>query len=184
VNRSADVRRRAIAEVAMELLVIRHGVAESREAFAATGKDDAERPLTEEGRRDMKRAAKGLRRVVRSIDVLGSSPLVRAMQTANIVAEQYGEIAVSTVSSLVPDSQLDAFVSWLRHQRPAKVVAVVGHEPHLSMLVTWLLTGLAESRVRLRKGGACLLEFSGHPDAGGGVLSWALTPSILRLLAD
>jgi phosphohistidine phosphatase len=168
----------------MQLLVIRHAIAESREAFAATGEDDAKRPLTTEGRRRMERVAEGLRRVVRSIDVLGSSPFVRAMQTARIVAEAYGGMAVSPVSSLVPDSPPDAFLSWLRRQRQAEVVAVVGHEPHLGTLVTWLVTGLAESRVALRKGGACLLEFSARPEPGGATLTWLLTPALLRRLGD
>jgi hypothetical protein len=47
-------------------------------------------------------------------------------------------------------------------------------------LVTWCMTGQVESRVALRKGGACLLEFSARPAAGGATLQWALTPSQLR----
>jgi phosphohistidine phosphatase len=63
------------------------------------------------------------------------------------------------------------------------VVAVVGHEPHLGTLVTWLLTGVAEPRVPLRKGGACLVDFTRRPGRGGGTLRWSLTPSMLRRMA-
>ena len=165
----------------MQLLVIRHAIAQAREEF--TGDDDALRPLTKEGRRQMKRAAKGLRRIVGDLDVLGSSPLLRAMQTADVVAEQFVGVDITTVEALDPDSTLPSFVSWLRTQRGAERVAVVGHEPHLGTLITWLLTGIDEPRVPLKKGGACLLDFPSLPRKGGATLQWALTPALLRDLS-
>jgi phosphohistidine phosphatase len=162
----------------MQLLVIRHAIAQSREEFA--GDDDTLRPLTDEGRRRMQRVAKGLRHLVRQLDVLGSSPLRRAIQTADIVAEEFAGVDIAAVRALEPESALPAFVTWLRTQRDAELVAVVGHEPHLGTLVTWLLTGLDEPRVPLKKGGACLLEFSSLPRKGGATLQWALTPALLR----
>jgi phosphohistidine phosphatase len=165
----------------MELLVIRHAIAQAREEFA--GDDDALRPLTKEGRRQMQRVARGLRRIVRDLDVLGSSPLLRAMQTADIVAEQFAGVDITTVEALEPESALPSFVSWLRKQRDAERVAVVGHEPHLGTLVTWLLTGVDEARVPLKKGGACLLAFASLPRKGGATLHWALTPALLRDVA-
>jgi phosphohistidine phosphatase len=165
----------------MQLLVIRHAIAQTRDEFA--GDDDALRPLTTEGRRQMQRAAKGLRRIVGDLDVLGSSPLLRAMQTADIVAEQFAGVDITTVEALEPQSALPAFVRWLRTQRGAGRVAVVGHEPHLGTLVTWLLTGIDEARVPLKKGGACLLDFASLPRKGGAALHWALTPAMLRDLS-
>jgi phosphohistidine phosphatase len=165
----------------MQLLVIRHAIAQTREEFS--GDDDALRPLTKEGRRQMKRGAKGLRRIVGTIDLLGSSPLLRAMQTADIVAEEFAGVGIMTVDALAPESAPAAFVSWLRKQRDAETVAVVGHEPHLGMLVTWLLTGMEAPRVPLKKGGACLLDFSSPPRKGGATLQWALTPALLRDVA-
>ena len=88
-----------------------------------------------------------------------------------------------TTASLDPDSELEAFAEWLRARR-ADVVAVVGHEPHLGTLVTWLLTGLDDSRVPMRKGAACLLEFRSRPAPGKARLHWALTASQLGRLAD
>jgi phosphohistidine phosphatase len=164
----------------MQLLVIRHAIAKDREVFAATGEDDALRPLTEVGAERMKDAAAGLRRVVRTLDILAASPLLRAQQTAEIVAEAYGNLPVHTGGVLSPESEPPAFLRWLRQQRTANVVAVVGHEPHLGTLVTWLMTGQSTSRIALRKGGACLLDFSARPAAGGATLQWALTPSQLR----
>ncbi len=168
----------------MNLVLIRHGVAEDPDAFAKTGEDDALRPLTKDGRRKMERAAAGLRRIVKSIDVLASSPYVRAMQTAQIVADSYDSLEIVTADALVPDEPFETFLDWLRHHRGATTVAAVGHEPHLSRLATWLLAGKAESHVAFGKGGACLLELSNHPRAGGATMHWLLTPDLLRHLGE
>jgi phosphohistidine phosphatase len=167
----------------MQLLVIRHAAAGNRKAFARTGRPDTERPLTRQGRSAMTRAAKGLRRRVKSIDVLAASPLVRAAQTAAIVAREYGDISVETVPALAPESAPAALAAWLRKQRGAKVVAVVGHDPHLGMLVTWLMTGLADSHVEIEKGGACMLEIDGPPAARSAMQQWLLTPDVLAKLS-
>jgi phosphohistidine phosphatase len=168
----------------MQVVLIRHGIAEDREAFATEGEDDALRPLTKQGRWKMERVARGLRQAVRSIDVLATSPLVRATQTAEIIATVYRDIEVVTVPAFAPDAPLNAGLDWLRRQRSVEVVAVVGHEPHMGTLATWLLTDLAESRIPLRKGGACAIEFSGLPRAGVGNLAWTLTPALLRRLGE
>jgi len=167
----------------MQLLIIRHAIAEDKVEFARTGRDDTERPLTREGKKQMRHVVNGMRRVVRSIDVLASSPLVRAEQTAAIVAEEYDEISIDTVPELSPESDPAAFARWLRTQREAKVVAVVGHEPHLGMLTTWLITGSRESHVTLEKGGACLLEIDERPGARSATLRWSLTPEVMKRLS-
>lgn len=167
----------------MQLLIIRHAIAEDKVEFARTGRDDTERPLTREGKRQMRHVVKGMRRVVRSIDVLASSPLVRAEQTAAIVAEEYDEISIDTVPELSPESDPAAFARWLRTQSEAKVVAVVGHEPHLGMLTTWLMTGSRESHVTLEKGGACMLEIDEQPGTRSATLQWSLTPEVMKKLS-
>ena len=167
----------------MQLVVIRHAIAQEREEFAPTGRDDSLRPLTDKGSAKMKKAAAGLRELVPEINVLAASPFTRAQQTARIVAAEYEDIRVITTSTLEPDSELEAFAEWLRARR-GDTIAVVGHEPHLGVLVTWLMTGLEESRVPLRKGAACLLEFPERAGPGAALLQWALTASQLGRLAD
>ena len=125
----------------MQLLVVRHAIAEQREEFARTGKDDSQRPLTHDGRRKMRRGAVGLRAVVPAIDVLATSPLLRAVQTAEILAAVYNGRNMVTVKELSPDSEFPPFLRWLRTQDAGGTVAIVGHEPHLSGLTSWLLTG-------------------------------------------
>lgn len=167
----------------MHLLIVRHAIAEDKEAFARTGRPDTERPLINEGRVEMRQVAKGLRRQVDSIGVLTSSPLVRAAQTAAIIAEEYHAMPVSTVPALAPGSAPEAFATWLHTQLHVEVVAVVGHDPHLGMLITWLVSGLRESHVTLEKGGACMLEIDGEPDARSATLIWSLPPDVLARLA-
>jgi phosphohistidine phosphatase len=164
----------------MDLLIIRHAVAGDRDSFAKTGKRDELRPITEEGTRKMLRAAQGLRRVVEQIDYLATSPLVRARQTAQIVADEFGIQVSEKTDVLSPEAKLSQFAQWLDEHRSRDVVAIVGHEPHLSTLVTWLVSGVDESRVELGKGGACLLTLDGRPRKGGARLRWLLTPRQLR----
>jgi phosphohistidine phosphatase len=164
----------------MQLLVIRHGTAENPATVAATGEDDAARPLSKEGKRMMKRVAAGLAELVDSLDVIGASPLVRAQQTAQIVAKAYNDLPIATVNALLPETEPSALVPWLQQYPTDNVVAIVGHEPHLGILVTWLMSGLKTSRVALKKGSACLLEFSDTVAGGSATLHWLLTPSELR----
>jgi phosphohistidine phosphatase len=165
----------------MKLLVIRHAPAEDRAEFARTGLPDEHRPLTAEGRERMRRAARGLREAVPAIGVLAASHLVRAAQTAEIVAGRYG-VPVVTRRELAPEADPDALVPWLRDHGADETVAVVGHEPHLGFLVGWLTSGRHDSFVELKKGAACLLEFDEPPTAGGATLLWALAPAHLRAL--
>jgi phosphohistidine phosphatase len=166
----------------MELLVIRHAIAEDRDEFAESGKSDDERPLTDAGRRKMKKTARGLREVVGSIDHLATSPLVRAVQTAEIISDELDVAPAEVVPDLAPDARPEDFVRWLATHSDKGVVAIVGHEPHLSSLVSWLITGSGGSRLDMRKGGACLVSFDGEPGAGTGTLSWLMPPRVLRQL--
>jgi phosphohistidine phosphatase len=168
----------------MDLLIVRHGVAEDKEAFAKTGKSDDERPLTDKGRKKMKRASRGLCTLVPQIGLLVASPLTRARETAAYIAGVY-DIDVSEVAEVLrPDSSFDAFVEWLRPRATKSPVCIVGHEPHLSGLATWLMSGAKESRMELTKGGACLLTLDGAPKKGGATLSWLLTSKQLETLGE
>jgi phosphohistidine phosphatase len=168
----------------MDLLVVRHAVAEDRETFAETGRDDAERPTTEAGRRKFKRGARGLRRLVPAIDRLATSPLVRAVETAEILQKLYLVPDAARVPELTPNSDPAALLRWLRRQPRGGVVAVVGHEPHLSGVVEHLLVGRRSGFIGLKKGGACLLALGDAPKAGGAHLQWLVTAAQLRRLAQ
>ena len=168
----------------MRLLLIRHAIAEEREDFARTGKDDRLRPLTDEGRKKMKQAARGLRTLVPEIDLLATSPLTRAAQTGAILDSVYGGLDEVEIDELAPETTPEAFLRWLRQQQKNDLVAAVGHEPSLSQILGWLLTGTDRRLFAFRKGGACLLDLPDDPAGGTATLLWALTPAQLRALSD
>jgi len=167
----------------MNLLIVRHGIAEDKREFAKTGKSDDLRPLTAEGRTKMTHSADGLREIVPEISLLATSPFVRARESAEILAHAYGIEIKSTPDVLTPDGSFDEFVEWAGDRAEQDVLTIVGHEPHLSTLATWLISGGSDSRIELKKGGACLLTFDGAPTAGTGTLDWLLHPSHLRAIA-
>ena len=167
----------------MKLLVIRHGAAMDREEFAETGESDDRRPLTHDGEKEMKRVAAGLKREVEDLDALATSPFIRARQTAQIVGREYGIEEPDITDLLKPDGSFAEFEKWAALYEGDKVVGIVGHEPHLSTLVAWLLSGDRDSSVRLKKGGACLLGFEGRLEREAGTLNWLLTPRQLARFA-
>jgi phosphohistidine phosphatase len=164
----------------MQLLVVRHGIAEERDAWAP--RDDSLRPLTPDGKKKMKEAAKGLRALVPRINLVATSPLTRAAQTAQVLAKEYEKTEPVTVEALAPGQRPPAVADWLRKQTTKETVAVVGHEPGLGALISWLSAGIERSFIELGKGGACLLELGERIDAGEAILVWALRPSQLRAL--
>lgn len=164
----------------MRLLVVRHAIAEDREEFAASGQDDRLRPLTPRGVRRMKRAARGLRRLIPSIDVLAASPLVRAAQTAEIVQGAYGIDEVITVAALAPEALVTDLAAWLSAST-SSVVAIVGHEPQLGHVIGYLIGAGDRSAIELKKGAVSLLELDGREaTAGSARLIWSLPPRVLR----
>ena len=163
----------------MKLLVIRHGIAMDRDEFAESGESDDLRPLTKEGRKEMKDIAKWLRKKVKQIDILAASPLTRARETAAIVGNEFDIEKPEITTSLSPDRALEEFEQWCALYAEKDVVAIVGHEPHLSSLATWLISGNRESRIELKKGGACMIDFESGAQRESGTLSWLLTPRLM-----
>ena len=168
----------------MQLIVIRHAIAMEREEWAQSGRPDSDRPLTDTGRRRMRKNARGLQRFSPHPDLIGTSPWLRAADTARVVAETLGVERMETIDVMLPDRHPRELAGWLNEHSDLAAVAVVGHEPHLGELVTWLIGGKSGSNVEFKKGGACLLQFEGQADAASAMLLWHLTPSQLRGLAD
>jgi phosphohistidine phosphatase len=167
----------------MQLLVIRHAIAMEREDFAKSGRPDSDRPLTDTGRRRMRKNARGLQRIAPRPDLIATSPWLRAADTARVIAETLGVEHMETIDEMTPDHHPRDLAAWLNAHADIATVAVVGHEPHLGELVSWLL-GSRDSHVEFKKGGACLLRIDDEVGAGTAVLQWHLTPAQLRGLAD
>jgi phosphohistidine phosphatase len=169
-------------ELDVNIVIIRHGPAGDPEAWEAEGRDDRLRPLTPDGKKDMREAAFGLATLQPRVDVVATSPLVRAAQTAEIIASEY-ECKVVTVDALRPGEDPGRTVEWLRTQSENGTVALVGHEPDLSSLVCYMLSGKAAGFVELKKGGACLLQAKSVAP-GSSILKWLLTLRELARLGE
>ncbi|MFI5316970.1 MAG: phosphohistidine phosphatase SixA [Myxococcota bacterium] len=161
----------------MKLLVLRHELAEPREGSADA---DAKRPLSDAGRKRAERAARALARMVGEVDLLASSPLRRARETADALARELDDVEVTEVDVLAPGHSPPQVSAWLGGQEGVEQVAIVGHEPDLSHLVAWLVSGLSTPWLELGKGGACLVELPDRIAPGQGRLLWLLRPGQLR----
>jgi phosphohistidine phosphatase len=165
----------------MKLLVLRHDIAEPRES--AAGPDaDSKRALTDEGRKRAEKAARALAREVGEVDLLATSPLLRARETAEALARELDGIELTEAEVLAPGHSPAAVAEWLGQQEGIEQAAIVGHEPDLSELVTWLVSGLSTPWLELGKGGACLLELPDRVAPGQARLLWLLRPKQLRKL--
>ncbi|EIJ42881.1 phosphohistidine phosphatase SixA [Beggiatoa alba B18LD] len=165
----------------MNVLLVRHAIAEERDEFAMTGKSDDLRPLTPKGINKMHKNAAGIKTQLPTIQQIFSSPLVRAVQTADILSEYYPEAHRHCLPSLSPDRSMHDVLNTLQTEAYTNhTIALVGHEPDLCELATWLLTGHVNDWLPFKKGGACLLNFDSEVEAGQAQLCWALTPNQLR----
>jgi phosphohistidine phosphatase len=168
----------------MNLYLMRHGIAI---AVERPGRNpDGERPLTPKGIKRMRRAARGLRRLGISFDAILTSPLVRARQTADIVADALGlEGQLEEISELAPESSVERLLSSLTPFQKREHLLLVGHNPLLPDAASVLIAGKKETsfQIDLRKGGLCRIEIDGLPPRTPGTLHWLLTPKQLRCLA-
>ncbi len=167
----------------MKLLLVRHGPAVDRADWNGRGKEDFLRPLTPQGRVRTRGATKGLVRLLDPPEAIATSPYARAVQTGDLVARAFGVEAPQELPALAPDGAPAEILPWLEPLAGAALVALVGHEPQLGRLASFLLARSRVPFLELRKGGACLLELEGRPRAGGARLAWMLTAGQLRRLA-
>lgn len=161
----------------MELYIIRHGLAGEHGSYA----NDDERPLTEEGIRKTKGIAKRLRALKLRFDLVQTSPLVRAKQTAQILQETKLCDQLQEYEQLSPGGKFDAWLSWLQQwKQPGKCLAIVGHEPDLSAWAEQLVWGEVRHQLILKKAGVIGLLL---PDRGELVkhcqLFWLTPPRFL-----
>jgi len=166
----------------MNVLIIRHAVAEDREDFKKSGMTDDLRPLTVEGRKKMRRAAEGLRRVIETIDLVAASPFVRAIETAHVVAKAFDKVPIVELKALEPGGKPEQIFKFLAQQAKQTIV-LVGHEPDLGRFVCLSIGCKIADRVPLKKGGACLISFGGPVASGAGALCLLLSPGVMRKLA-
>lgn len=153
----------------MILYFLRHG-----KAGSPRPNDDDTRELTDKGRTALRNAAPLWRRLDVRPDLVITSPLPRALQTAELFCEAMGGTPIT-------DDGLRPGASWGRMARAmaanpgARSVMFVGHEPDLSSAMAEL-SGAAS--IRLRKGGLGCVEFDGAPEPASGEIAWLLDPDL------
>jgi len=162
----------------MEIYILRHGIAVDRGAKGYS--NDRERPLTKEGEEKMHDIAAAMQKMGLEFDLILSSPLVRAKQTAKIVAESLGE-EVTITEFLSPESDALELIAEINDEKPQQVL-LVGHEPDLSQLISVLTTGDTDAAIELKKGGLCKITSEKLTFGQCGTLNWLLTPKQLRSL--
>ncbi len=167
----------------MNLYVVRHAIAVDE--GTSDYESDSERPLSDKGRKKMRQIAKGLRNLGVEFDLILSSPYVRARETAEILADIFKmkkKIAFS--ENLIPMVEPDLLIAELNEKYAVDSLALVGHEPHLSSLISLLTTESTKIDITLKKGGVCYLSADDLHHAHLATLEWLLTPGILVELAD
>jgi phosphohistidine phosphatase len=165
----------------MKLYIVRHAIATER---GAGGLADEERPLTEEGIEKMKVNAAGLRKLGVKPDRILSSPLVRARQTAAILADAFGERKITVTPALSPAGTLEDVYAEIRKHSKCEALMLVGHQPSLGELAGALAWGSPQHYVELKKGGVCALDVDRLTPQPRGKAVFLLPPAVLRRLAD
>ncbi len=164
----------------MKLYIVRHASAEA--AGETEPETDSQRQLTDKGRKKMTRIARGLKELEPKLDRILTSPYLRAAQTAEILRKTYrlDPARVSESPNLVPMGSADQLIAeMLANYSDAKRIALVGHEPSLSQLISVLTSGDTGLAIHFKKGGICRLSVDTLQYGRCAVLDWILFPSQL-----
>ena len=166
----------------IQIYIMRHGIATMRGEDRSI--DDSERTLTPQGRDKCKQIGKGLARLGVQLDWIVTSPLVRASETAQIMAESLGaEIPMDFCEALRPGEPPEKLLGFLKQQPQRKRILVVGHEPDLSILAGRLIGAGRDAGLAFKKGGCCLVLCDPLSLKMPGRLLWWMTPRVLCALS-
>jgi len=161
----------------MRVIFMRHGIAAEGGSMA-----DELRPLTDEGRERVRKAAEGLNELDCRPKLIATSPLVRARETAEIVADVLApDVEVQELDCLRPGGSFAEFMNWVERQDVDELL-VVGHMPDIAEFAQRCLTGRVLFSMTFKKAACCLIEFEGEPAPGRGCLEWLIQPGALRRL--
>jgi len=157
----------------MNLYILRHG-----KAGHPSGQDDATRALTAEGRREIRKIGRWMRKEKIRFDTIATSPLVRARETAEIVARALAQKdRLEVWDELGPGGDPDTICYHAVQEGKDAAVLLVGHEPDLSGLIGRIITGGGRASLALTKGGCAKIRSLMYEKRPSGELQWLLTPS-------
>ncbi|MFQ5798155.1 MAG: phosphohistidine phosphatase SixA [Bacteroidota bacterium] len=165
----------------MELYILRHGIATDQEGMYVG--NDRERPLTPKGMKKMKKECRGMRALQLEFDLILTSPLVRARQTAEVVAKAFdAQDKLEDCAHLASGGDHDLLVKQLQSYPEDYRILLVGHEPDLGTFIASIAFGNEHASLKLRKGGLCKVVLDNENQAFRGTLEWLLTPKQLLML--
>ena len=157
----------------MIVYFVRHGIAEDAGAWKGS---DADRPLTAKGRAKMAAIGKRLGELGIEPDAIVTSPLLRARQTAEILAKTLrASDRTENDERLAGGFDLRGLGEILSARAASKCVMLVGHEPNMSAVIGH---AIGDGRVEMKKGAVACVEFP-DPESPRGRLLWLATPKIL-----
>ncbi|MDQ3069445.1 MAG: phosphohistidine phosphatase SixA [Acidobacteriota bacterium] len=161
-----------------ELYLIRHGIAADR---GKDWPDDTKRPLTPRGVTRLKETAAGLKDIGVKFDLILTSPLARARQTAEVLQQGVSRSAlIEETRLLAPGGAPADLIELLRSKKKLRRIALVGHEPDLGQLAAFLVG--ARAPLVFKKGGVARIDFDKLPPVPPGHLQWFALPKMLRAL--
>jgi phosphohistidine phosphatase len=165
----------------MDCLLMRHGVAVEMEGWSGI---DETRPLTNEGRTQVRLVAQGLSAMSVSPTHLISSPLCRAQETAELIrASLCPSVTMIVCDALKPDSSPEILTAFLQTIHASAVILCVGHEPLLGTTAGYWLTGHISHSYLMKRAGVGLIRMPSTPQIGEGLLRWWYTPAQLITLS-
>lgn len=165
----------------MDLYLVRHAVAFDPDP--ARWPDDSQRPLTPEGEQRFRRAAQGLGTLVADVDIVLSSPWPRAWRTAELLQKEAGWPTPVACDALQSGRAPAEVLQALKPHSAVRSAALVGHEPSLHELASYLLTKDTDhAQLEFKKGGVARLWLDEGIRPGAAQLRWLLAPKILRAL--
>jgi len=164
----------------MNLYLIRHAIAEEENASG----EDSQRGLTDKGAKKMRLIAKGLRTLGVEFDLIVSSPYLRAVQTSEILSDVFKKKKFVLSENLMPMGDIDLLIAEINEKYSVNSLAIVGHEPYLSTLVSLLTAGGSPVEMTFKKGGVCYLSTDDMHHTRKATLEWLLTPGVLVEIGD
>jgi phosphohistidine phosphatase len=160
----------------MDVLLLRHGVAED----GKPGMDDSSRALTRDGRAKLRLLLEQVAAAKVVPSLILSSPLLRAVQTAEVAARVLGYRSdILQTRVLEPGSSPEAVWEEIRTHRDSSSLLLVGHNPLFSQTASFLLDS-PHLQIDFKKGALLKVEFEGFPSRPRGILRWYLTPKLTR----
>ena len=171
----------------MDLFILRHGYAGNR---LSNPMKDTKRQLTVSGKKEVVEIAKSLKKLGVNFNVIISSPLARAFQTAKIIAEEYNLTEqIEQSEELKPNGSKDFLYNKLSKLSIDSVILIVGHEPYLSSMINDIISNNDDTdrnynknhnNIILKKAGLSRIKITSTVPKLKGELRWLLTPRILK----